>query len=684
MKKLPEKKVWVASILLNIIIALISIKTCPVRFWSDDDWGIANYMSGARGSEYATPYIKFINICLSTVLYGLYKIWHEINWFAVAELAVVWLSFTVLTYIFICKLKEYLTSIVVYMIPALVLLMFSSSFYVRMQFTQTAAVGSIAGMTLFMYSFRKNGERMNVEKITGVVLTAISLLFRRNCFLMVLPFAFFMVLDYCIADSGELVRKIDLYGMLKKHKKCILLWVVLLTIWMATGVAQKLSYGEKYDAYNAFNSSRASVIDYKVYPYEKIADELEEIGVSANDYTLITSWTFEDPNFITTDLLNKIKALEPGSDWKENATGFFDNYVENMLTKEYIFVLVLLSICLLLDYKHMKIVFWYIVAMINMISFYFTVTGRYPSYVKIGILFASICLALYMVDFANLAGKQGRSLMLTAAAVMFALLPLGNNYYLSQLGKFQFDQTGADMYAYLNNREDDNFLIPTFSSGGMPAIRNSYSVFRTTRGGTYRNVIGLGGWSTGNPDVVASYNAQGIYSALRQIADENVYLLTDVNAVKMLQTYLYEHTGKTSTYALTNVVYGTTIYKVTTDFKIDSNQEIQVSDISGCLDATYGCYKVEANVLGTVELEGKEFDAYYAVYDAETDTTRYYMLYDAEHMMVSGTEMKHVSAMIPSEDIVSGKEYIVNIVLLDRTDGLSYGSSCEGELLRVE
>ena len=157
---------------------------------------------------------------------------------------------------------------------------------------------------------------------------------------------------------------------------------------MATGVAQKLSYGEKYDAYNAFNSARASVIDYKVYPYEKIADELEEIGVSANDYTLITSWTFEDPNFITTDLLNKIKALEPGSDWEENATGFFDNYVENMLTKEYIFVLVLLSICLLLDYKHMKIVFWYIVAMINMISFYFTVTGRYPSYVKIEILFA--------------------------------------------------------------------------------------------------------------------------------------------------------------------------------------------------------------------------------------------------------------------------------------------------------
>ena len=135
---------------------------------------------------------------------------------------------------------------------------------------------------------------------------------------------------------------------------------------------------------------------------------------------------------------------------------------------------------------------------------------------------------------------------------------------------------------------------------------------------------------------------------------------------------------------MTNVVYGTTIYKVTTDFKIDSDQEIQVSDISGCLDATYGCYKVEANVLGTVELEGKEFDAYYAVYDAETDTTRYYMLYDAEHMMVSGTEMKHVSAMIPSEDIVPGKEYIVNIVLLDRTDGLSYGSSCEGELLRVE
>ena len=675
---------WRASLLLNIIIALISIKTCPVRFWSDDDWGIANYMSGVRGSEYATPYIKFINICLSTALYGLYKIWHEINWFAVAEIFVIWLSFTVLTYIFICKLNEHLTSIAVYVVAALILLAFSSSFYVHMQFTQTAAVGSIAGITLLMYSFRKNGEQINVEKILGMLLTIISSLFRRNCFLMVLPFAFLMVWDYFSAERLVLCSKFNFWNIIKKYRKCIMLWGILFVSWITTGVIQKVSYGQKYDAYNEFNSARASVIDYKVYPYEEIADELEELGVSANDYTLITAWTFEDPEFITTDLLRKIKELEPGTDWKENAKGFFTNYVENMLTKEYIFVVVLLTICLLIDFRHMKVAFWYMIVMINAISFYFTMMGRYPTYVKIGVLFAAVCLALYETEFTSLSDKKSGIVIVVAGAVALALFPLGNNYYLSQLGKFQFDQTGADMYAYLNNRSEDNFLVPTFGAGGLPGLRDSYSVFRTTRSGTYRNVIGLGGWSTGNPDMVASYNARGIYSALRQIADENVYLLADVNGVKLLQTYLYEHTGKTSTYALTNVVYGTTIYKVTANLKIDVSVDSRLSDVSVSLNETYDSYKIEVNALGTKELDGKEFDVYYAVYDEETDTTKYYMCYDSEYMTLNETEKKPISAMIPVEDITQGKEYSINIVLVDRADGMVYGSAGEGEMLRVE
>lgn len=675
-RSIENKKCIIFSILLNTILVYVSLKTCTLRFWTDDDWGIANYMSGAKGIEYATPYIKFINICLSSVLYVMYQLYHEINWFAVAELGVVWLSFVFFTYILVRKLRERFDWGSSYIISALFMLTFCNSFYVRMQFTQTASVGCIAGMVFLMYSFKSDGEKINAAKILGALCICLSFLFRSGCFLLVLPFAFFMVAEYFFTFEGKFVKHVNAGVIVKRHRNCILIWSMILLLYVMSLFVQKLSYGEKYNYYNEFNSARANLIDYERSSYDEIQDGLEEIGVSANDYALITSWTFDDPEFITPDLLKKIKALQPDRDLKENVLSFFQNYAERILTKDYIYTIIVLAFLAILDYKRMKIVFWYVFFMFNGISFYFTVVGRYPSYVKIGIIFAAVCLALYQADFTCIGKIEKKAVLGMSLILALVLAPLGNDHYLSNIGKFEYDFTGMEMYQYLNDRVGDYFVVPTFSSGGLPGIRNSYSVLRSTRSGTFGNIVGLGGWSTGNPDQVAAYNSWGIYSPLRQIADENVYLITAAYAVEMLQTYLYEHTGAESTYALTNVKYGATIYKVTTQIETDKEKQIKLDNMAESIDGTYNTYKIEANLAVESSLEDKEFDVYYSFYEPDTDTTKYFMMYDADHASFKADEVMHVNAMIPVNELETGEKYFVSVVLVD-SEGNAYGSSCE-------
>ena len=42
---------------------------------------------------------------------------------------------------------------------------------------------------------------------------------------------------------------------------------------------------------------------------DEIAEELEAIGVSRNDYSLMTSWNFADLSFFTTDLFREVDAV---------------------------------------------------------------------------------------------------------------------------------------------------------------------------------------------------------------------------------------------------------------------------------------------------------------------------------------------------------------------------------------
>lgn len=77
-------------------------------------------------------------------------------------------------------------------------------------------------------------------------------------------------------------------------------------------------------------------------------------------------------------------------------------------------------------------------------------------------------------------------------------------------------------------------MIPTDGAGGLPALRNSYSLFKENQPGIMRHTVGLGGWSTNNPWMNEVYHSWGIDYPMSQMADENVYIPTSFSKAQSL------------------------------------------------------------------------------------------------------------------------------------------------------
>lgn len=379
--------------------------------------------------------------------------------------------------------------------------------------------------------------------ILGMVLAVLSALYRWGSFELCLPFVGLYLLHF-LWNRAEKISPKEIFAGIVKDRK---LYVSILGIVGVCCIIWKwntaIYNSEYYAEYNAFNAARASVLDYPKATYEEIAEELEEIGVSENDYRLITSWTIADRSFVTTELLRSIAAVQPKEKVEINYRAEIRNYFVNLSDTTFLYnqlfymALFVLLLCLLLDFRHM---IWYapvLLAGTMLIEIYFTViVKRYPSYVRTGLLFTLIVTVLLITDFSKFRMLQGRRVLslIVSLSVAVGLFPLGNEYYLSAKGTFEYNMDGLAMYQYMNRRKNDIFMIPTDGAGGLPALRNSYSLFKENQPGIMRHTVGLGGWSTNNPWMNEVYHSWGIDYPMSQMADENVYIPTSFSKAQSL------------------------------------------------------------------------------------------------------------------------------------------------------
>jgi hypothetical protein len=666
--KLNKDAVYV--IVFAVCIYLFSSLTCTPREFSDDDWGIANYFAGLLDADYATPYNKFINFIWGWIMYGMYQLFPGPNWFIVIQEMIVVFSFAVLQYMLIHKMKEYLKWNWCCLLTSAILAAFEPSYICRLEFSQTAALGSVVGFLLVIFSYEKHSR---VGIVAGIVLTVVSAMHRFGSFEMCLPFVALVLIHFILKRSEEGISIKAFFSRIVNDKKLFLIIAGIILCCFTLSKMNTLIYNSDYYAeYNAFNSARASVLDYSIASYEDIADELQEIGVSENDYTLMISWTFADLSFFTTDLFRQVAEIEPKASTKIDYRAEIEQYFTQLedasiiYNQLFYFALVILLLCIAIDFKHMIIYSPLLLAGTILMEIYFTVVvRRYPSYVRTGLLFCLIATALMLTDFSKFKLPQKKWYVIVAdvCVIFFLLASMGNRYYVLAKGNFEYNMDGLAMYEYMNSREDDIFMIPTGASGGLPALRNSYSIFTESKPGISRHIVGLGGWSTNNPWVNEVYQSWGIDYPMSQTADDNVYLCATLERVNGLRTYLMEHHGMSTSASLSAVEYGTTIYKIT-----DNNMEIEEDRGSGIIrgvdcsyDSIYDTYDIEvAFSEGVGDSYAENARVYLSMEDADGNVG-YYMVYNGNSMDIS--DENDVLIKVPASYINNDTEYAVNIVV---------------------
>lgn len=654
-----------------IVLFVFVYYTCTPREFSDDDWGIANYFAGSMGAEYATPYNKFINFLLGWIMYAMYQIMPGANWFIITQELIVIVSFALFQYILIQKIKDCLPIWWCYILTSALLITFEPCFLCRLSYTQTAMVGSTMGFLWMIYAYQC---RSNFGFIFAGIFTVFSSLYRFGCFEMCLPFVILALINYMVSEQTRGSLKETLVCMIKDRRLFITIIGIVSGCFIASKINIAIYNSDYYAEYNAFNSARASVVDYDVAPYDEIAEELEAIGVSNNDYDLMTSWTFADLSFFTAELFQQVAAVEPKASAKINYFVELRDYFKClcdytiMYNKFFYMGVIILLICLWLDFKHMLPYSMALFFGTIMIEIYFKIiVRRYPSYVRTGLIYAMIVTALMTVDFSKLAKIKRKNIVMlvVSASIILGLSPLGDEYYLKAKGTFQYDMDGMAFYEYLNSREDDIFMLPTNGSSMRHNLRDSYSIFEETKPGIMRHIVGLGGWSTNNPWVNEAYRSWGIDYPMSQITDDNVYLTAIPSALSSLRQYVFEHHNKKTTVALTAFEYDTEIYKVSDsgmpvvearfanleNISVEYNQEFKTCDVTVTFDYTDSdafCGRVFLTMANEEENRG------------------YYMVYGGHDMTVEVGE-NQITAMIPvaeifSDESLNSKVYSVNLM----------------------
>ncbi len=506
---------------------------------SADDWTISCMLD----PEYKVDKpCLFINSVLSYVTIFLNRNISFFNWFFVLERMVVYFALLLYSYIQIKRsgLLNYL------IILAIISIFFLHGCLVEANFTYIAAFITFAGFT----SFINLSKSFHDEKRLRIALSIFSLVFiifgfmlRLQAFLLMLPFVFLYFI-YAHKDlikshkkkSKELIR--EAIPLLLIVAVCSSLYFIDLAIWDSSDLS----------AWKSYNAERSRISDYEMPRYEDIDEELENIGVSENDYWLVTHWINDDPDFFTTDLLSQIADIRDTyyqSQDQESLFKVFGNYFLWLSSQVFAIVFLVLSLCLLLKYRSKKHLFLLLILLVvtNIISFYFFDLGRLIPRVAMPIWGACYATFISCLNNSNTVVRSQNNVFKLSQEILITLcVALITTIFIFVQGLASSPRTNTD--SLLDQLRDSKEASYYWDTASMHAYQDIYSKHYLPEANVLDSNFKLGGWTTESPQtnyMKTEKNAEGGIKAL--INNDTVFYMANSKSdiSERLLVYLKEH-----------------------------------------------------------------------------------------------------------------------------------------------
>ena len=580
-----KKHNLLTAVIINAVFLALVLVFCEIKYETSDDYIMAAIMSGAYSGT-PNPHMIFINILGGYLLMTFYYLVPQISWYLIAQLAWCFCAFTAVTYLLLKRLD----TIMGIMLSVLFITFFSDDAYIMVQFTKTAILAVMAGSILFLWALFHDERCRKREIAAGAALVVAGSLIRFSVIYIAGGFLLFIL----IVEFIQFFRHKS-EGKWRKFVQIAVSGVILIT---AVVVAKQLdsyiySRNEKYSFFNEYSSARAGIVDKKDYGYWAGEKEYKKLGLSENDYLLLRTWNAADPDFYNLDLLQQTKKII--NDYEETL-GLDRDYIKAELrARNYWsypalwggFILTFLTICFIKRYWGIAVIS---AGITYLYMVYFVVIGRIIYRIEYAVFISFFLTIIYCWDKKRCRTMQNSLEIKNICGILLILLCtyqlptyrlnnwaqfISGDEYKSYIEDNFYESWNYDSRRYrcatynensfsnlktkiISNPQDYYFL--NFSTTIQVLYLADNPFFTNGEEETYQNCSFLYGVTVNFPDILDKLEVNGVDNPLRDLVNENIYLVDNLYQEKILK-YLREHYYPDARMELAEEIDGFKIWK---------------------------------------------------------------------------------------------------------------------------
>ncbi len=284
----------------------------------------------------------FISRFLSDLLIPIQSVFGNVNVYSVFMLVVGFLSAASVYYVTLGLLNGSPKRAI--FTCFIIAVLFSSLYFVHLQWTMISVVSVTAGYLLLYYASYKadKGYIKAIQRILAVILIIYSSLIRFNAFLSAS-----VVIGVCVLYNAALpVIKSKRFTSKDRNFKLAVLFLVLFVSLSGLQLYSNAvkSNTEGYREYYNYSENRSNLYDYPSLPFEGNEKAYQSVGInSQNDIDVFLRCALDD-DFFTADRLSKISDIN--SDKLSAINNIKDYFAENKVVSIALAAIVVLALVL--------------------------------------------------------------------------------------------------------------------------------------------------------------------------------------------------------------------------------------------------------------------------------------------------------------------------------------------------
>lgn len=527
------------SLFINFFFLGLCLIFGNLRFGAIDDFFMAGILSGIYGDN--NVHLTFVNVLYGYCLLPFYHFFPSINWYYIGEMSSIFISLTIAGYIVIQKAGEKWGPILMTALVALC----AGDYYLVMQFTQCAAMLSAVGMLCFVYGFDKLGFCLERKKkafiivFIGIVLLCWGSWMRWEAFLMGMPF-FAIIL---LMRAKELWnRKIPVLGALL---------ILFVSVFGCHLYNQHMYNSPEYKTYIEFQGPRALLGDGQNYNQQAVYEDLEEMGYSGKDFTMLTDWTFYDKEVfapdsirIITDVIDKYFFRNNLQSWPVLVFKALQKSVQSPIF--FAWMLFCFALFVLRTKKDFWV--WLSLAMALSLIGYLLNLQRLVYRVETGLwLYATILAIPLLKERSNISKRIAVTIVILIAMCNLCIYAISgfqarspNTGELVSVQNESVDYADYNsLHAYIDSLPDSTVFFMKMNSY-MRLSRKKNPPYLAEPKGSWDRIYSFGFWTPYFPDVEKSFRKRGVSNPIKDVVLDNVFVIDEPLLVDFLERHYYD------------------------------------------------------------------------------------------------------------------------------------------------